>query len=357
MSDPENSPRAPSKGGVSFDVRMLLQSLGPLIALMVVVAVFGVLDQIYSKGRFLTSPNLVVLLSQMSVVAVAALGMTVIILAGGVDLSVGYSVSLCATVLAYGLKAGWPQPVVLLTTLGTGCLCGFLNGVLVSYGRIVPFIVTLGTMTIFLGIGNRISDNATITPGRNQTPQWLAEMMSTRSTVKAPTSPSDGAPSAPTQSRLVIPTGVYGWVALAIVIAAMLRWTVFGRHIKAIGSNERAAMLCGIRVERVKLAVYILAGLTAAIAGIYQFSNIKIGNPNENRALELNAIAAVVIGGGSLRGGRASVLGTLCGAALMSVIRSGCDQLGVRNFDQQVIIGTIIVAAVALDQWRSGHKD
>lgn len=342
MSAFENSPQVPSKGGTGFDIRPVLSALGPVLALVIVVMVFGALDQFYNdKPKFLTARNLVVLLSQMSVVAVAALGMTLIILAGGVDLSIGFAVSLCATVLAFGLKAGWPQPVVLLATLGTGCLCGMLNGALVSYGRIVPFIVTLGTMTIFLGIGNRIAENATITPGRAQTPQWLAQM----STNITPTGDS------------IIPTGVYGWLVLAFVTAAALRWTVFGRHVKAIGSNERAAMLCGIRVERVKLVVYVLAGLTAAIAGIYQFSNIKIGNPNENRALELNAIAAVVIGGGSLRGGRASVLGTLCGAALMSVIRSGCDQLGVRNFDQQVIIGTIIVAAVALDQWRSGNKD
>lgn len=357
MSDSEKSPPAPSKGGAGFDVQRLISSLGPVIALFVVITVFGVLDQIYSRGMFLTTPNLVTQLSQMSVVAVAALGMTLVILSGGVDLSVGFAVSLCATVLAYGLKAGWPQPVVLLATLGTGCFCGLLNGVLVSYGKIVPFIVTLGTMTIFLGIGNRISDNATITPGRDRTPKWLAELMSTRSTAKAPSAAPDGTTPPAAVSKPVIPTGVYGWLVLALVTAAVLRWTVFGRHVKAIGSNERAAMLCGIRVERVKLTVYVLAGLTAAIAGIYQFSNIKIGNPNENRALELNAIAAVVIGGGSLRGGRASVLGTICGAALMSVIRSGCDQLGVRNFDQQIIIGTIIVAAVALDQWRSGNKD
>lgn len=319
-----------------FNPWEILSSLGPLIALVVVVAIFAVLDQRYGNGKFLSTRNLVVNLTQMSVVAVAALGMTVVILAGGVDLSIGFAVSLCATVLAFGLKAEWHPALVIAATLATGCACGLVNGSLVSFGRIVPFIVTLGTMTIFLGIGNRISQSTTITPDRKVTPVWLAELCT--NTVKG---------------ESVIPAGVYGWLLLAALTAAVLRWTVFGRHVKAIGSNERAAMLCGIRVEWVKLAVYGIAGLSAAIAGIYQFSILKMGNPNENSALELNAIAAVVIGGGSLKGGRASVLGTLCGAALMSVIRSGCDQLDVSNPNQDILIGSIIVAAVALDQWRN----
>jgi ribose/xylose/arabinose/galactoside ABC-type transport system permease subunit len=148
------------------------------------------------------------------------------------------------------------------------------------------------------------------------------------------------------------PSGLWLGGVLALGVAALLRYTVFGRYVFALGSNEATARLCGINVPLVRIAVYTLGGLFVGIAGVYQFSRLSSGNPTSGAGLELNVIAAVVIGGGSLSGGRGSVLGTVAGAALMAVIKSGCTQLGVPNSLQDVIVGVIIIAAVTVDQLR-----
>jgi ribose/xylose/arabinose/galactoside ABC-type transport system permease subunit len=313
---------------------------GPLLALVAIVIFFAVADHLWGAGRFASVRNLRVILNQTSIVAVAALGMTVIIIAGGIDLSVGTALTLCATILAYCLRFDCPIILAVLATLGVGCLCGLTNGVLISSLRVVPFIVTLGTMTAFLGIGKIICNESTVFPARDQIPQWLHSLCSTR--------PPDiiwgCVPN--------IPTGVLMAGGLAVVVAMILHFTVFGRHVFALGSNESTARLCGINIPLVKIAVYTLAGFFAGMAGLYHFATLKIGNPIEGVGLELQVIAAVVIGGGSLAGGRGSVVGALAGAAIMAVIRSGCDQLEVPNPYQEILIGAIIVTAVAVDQLR-----
>jgi ribose/xylose/arabinose/galactoside ABC-type transport system permease subunit len=310
------------------------------LALLLLVIVFSVADYFWGGGRFASIRNLRVVLNQTSIVAVASLGMTIIIIAGGIDLSAGTALTLCATVLAYWLSKDVQPTLAIAGALLVGSVCGFLNGVLISSLRVVPFIVTLGTMTIFLGIGKIVCNESTIFPEANQIPAWLHSLCSTRGEDFV--------------GRFVprLSPGVLYAVLLGGIVAFLLRYTVFGRHVFALGSNEATARLCGINIPRTKIAVYTLAGIFVAIAGIYQFATLKLGNPVEGVGLELQAIAAVVIGGGSLKGGRGSVMGSLTGAVIMSVIRSGCDQLSVPNPYQEILIGMIIVAAVAVDQLR-----
>lgn len=318
--------------------------LGPLLALAVLVLAFTLADQNWGGGRFASVRNLRVVLNQTSIVAVASLGMTIVIIAGGIDLSAGTALTLCATVLAYCLKKDFSPTLALSISLLVGCGCGAVNGTLISLLRVVPFIVTLGTMTIYLGIGKIICGESTIFPKRDQIPSWLLSLCST---------------SPPDLVWGTIPKvspGVVLAAVLAVLVALLLRYTIFGRHVFALGSNESTARLCGIAIPQTKIAVYTLSGFFLAVAGIYQFATLKIGNPVEGVGLELQVIAAVVIGGGSLNGGRGSILGSLTGAAIMAVLRSGCDQLSVPNPYQEIMIGLIIVAAVAVDQLRQRAK-
>jgi ribose transport system permease protein len=278
---------------------------------------------------------------QSAPVAVAALGMTVIIIAAGIDLSAGTAAALCSVVLAYVLDARWGPFAALAACVATGCLCGLLNGTLVCALRLVPFIVTLGTMTIFVGIGKMLAAETTIKPNKELIPEWL------RATVS---------PRVPEPSWLLMPTCGWLTLVLAVLLAVALKYTVFGRRVFAVGSNESTARLCGISVTWTKIAIYLLAGFFVGVAGILKFARLSIGEPMSGGGMELKIIAAVVIGGGSLSGGRGSVLGTLAGAAIMQVILSGCTMLGVRNPIQDIILGVIIVAAVALDQFRQRRQ-
>ena len=317
---------------------LLRGALGPFLALGLVVLFFAVADGARETGgSFLTLRNFSTIAVQTATVAVAALGMTVVIISGGIDLSAGTAVALCATVLAWCLKQGWNPAFSVLVAIGTGCLAGAINGALISLLRVVPFIITLGTMTGYLGLGKIIANETTIRPDvKSQLPHWLQDLLSTRTEAL----------------HFGLPAGVWLALGMALILGAVLRYSVFGRYVYALGSNESTARLCGINVPLNKIAVYALAGLFVGVAGIYQFSRLSSGNPTSGSGLELRIIAAVVIGGGSLSGGRGTVLGTLTGAAIMAVIASGCTQLGLNNPVQDVILGAIIIAAVTLDQFR-----
>jgi ribose transport system permease protein len=344
-----------------------LTALGPLLALLLVVGLFAALEPLVTgRSVFLTADNLRLIAANSSVIGLCALGMTVVIIAGGIDLSVGSGVALCATVLACGLKLGWDPTLSVALALVAGCGLGAINGSLVSLLRVVPFIVTLGTMTAYLGAGKMLAeaadDGQTVRPNvypadhpqfdENQVPIWLQQFTSVREKALWPR--RDSLPEAvrPAVDWVRFPVGLWLGLALAACVAFVLRFTVFGRYVFALGSNEATARLCGINVPLVRIAVYTLAGLFVGIAGVYQFSRLSSGNPTSGVGLELRVIAAVVIGGGSLSGGRGSVLGTLAGAALMAVINSGCTQLGIPNPLQDVILGVIIIAAVTVDQLR-----
>jgi ribose transport system permease protein len=306
------------------------------MALVAVALFFSVADSLQSRGgQFLSLHNLRTILVQAAPVAVAALGMTVVVIAGGIDLSVGTALALSATVLAWCLLHDAGAALSIAACLAAGVAAGWLNGILVSVLRVAPFIVTLGTMTVYLGLAKILADETTVRPG-DKSPQWLAAMVQ----------------PIPQPNWSLVAPGIWLLLILAIIVSLLLKYSVFGRHVFAIGSNEATARLCGIHVARTKIAVYALAGLFVGVAGIYQFARLRSGNPMSGLGLELKIIAAVVIGGGSLSGGRGSVVGTLAGAGIMQTIASGCTQLNIKNPWQDIILGIIIVAAVTLDQLR-----
>jgi ribose/xylose/arabinose/galactoside ABC-type transport system permease subunit len=306
--------------------RALVDRAGTLIGLIVVATIFGILvgRQFYEPG------NLELMARQAAIVCVAAIGMTVVIAAGGIDLSVGSMISLTTVVIALGLKAGMGPLAAALAGIGAAAVCGLVNGVLITRLNVVPFIVTLGTMLVVRGASKGLADERRIEAPLT----WLNDLLRT----------GRGA---------TVPAGIWIVIAAAVVIAAVLRYTRFGRHVFAIGSNERMARLCGVAIPGAKIAVYTLSGLLTGIAGLLQFSKLSVGDPTVGVGAELDVIAAVIIGGGSLTGGRGSVAGTIMGAAIMTIIQIGCSQKGLANWVQQIVTGAIIVAAVALDRVRS----
>jgi ribose transport system permease protein len=308
--------------------RRLAEETGVLAGLALVLALFGALV----GPQFFRAANLELVARQTVIVCVAALGMTMVIVAGGIDLSVGSVVALATVATALTLQRHGPA-LAAASAIASGALCGAINGLLVTQLRVVPFIVTLGTMLLVRGAAKGLADERRI-----EAPvTWLNSLLRTA---------RDG-------SGLWLPTGIWITVALAVIVALTLRYTRFGRHLFAIGSSERTARLCGVRINRTKIAVYTIAGALAALAGVMEFSKLSVGDPTVSIGLELDVIAAVIIGGGSLSGGRGSVVGTIAGAAIMAVIQIGCSQLGLPNWVQQIVTGSIIVGAVALDRIRS----
>jgi len=309
--------------------------LQPFIGLALVALIFvGYQIAFRSDTPFLSAFRLTLIAKQTAIVAMGALGMTVIIVSAGIDLSAGSLVALASVVLAKALQGGVPPLAAVALVLGVGAIAGALNGALITGLRLVPFIVTLGTMLAFRGLAEQLAHQTTISVPN--VPVWLDTLLN----------------PPPKGSWQLVATGVWLVIGLGILVSAVMRRTVFGRHVVAIGSNETAARLCGIRVPLVKVAVYAIGGVFMALAGIFSFSNLtNQGDPGTAVGLELNIIAAVVIGGGSLSGGRGSVLGSIIGALTMTVLSSGCVYAGVSDPVQKIVIGAIIVAAVSLDQF------
>jgi ribose/xylose/arabinose/galactoside ABC-type transport system permease subunit len=335
--------------------RAFWTQLGPLLALIVIIALFAAADRHWSKGYFFSAYNVRVIMSRAALIAVPAYGMTMVIIAAGIDLSAGTALTLCGTVLALQLKhsevaASDPgfavsMSTALLAMVLTGCLCGLINGVLISATKVVPFIVTLGTMTIFLGIGQILASESTVYAPKENIPQWL-NLCYTGSQSEGYLIPA-----------VKIPTSVIIAAVLAVGVGLLMRYTVFGRNVFAIGSSESTARLCGINVPLTITAVYTLAGFFVAIGGLLYFADVKNGNPSDGTGKELEIIAAVVLGGGSLSGGRGSIFGTVVGALIITVIRSGCSQLSIPNTYTHIIIGGIIIIAVIVDQLRHGSPE
>jgi ribose/xylose/arabinose/galactoside ABC-type transport system permease subunit len=308
--------------------RALLASAGPLIGLAFVAIVFGFLV----GPQFFRGNNLELIARQTAIVCTAALGMTMVIVAGGIDLSVGSIVALTTVVIALVLGAGYGPVVAAAAGVGAGAFCGLVSGLLVTRLRVVPFIVTLGMMLLVRGTAKGLSGER-----RLEAPAtWLNDLLRTLE-------PGRG---------FLVPGGIWLVALLALAVAITLQYTRFGRHLFSIGSNERTARLCGVAVDRTKAAVYTIAAALTGVAGVLQFSRLSVGDPTVADGLELDVIAAVIIGGGSLAGGRGTVPGTILGAATMAVIQIGCAQRGLPNWVQQIVTGGIIVLAVALDRWR-----
>ena len=319
--------------GVGFNWRRWLNTLSPVIALFVVFELFVLI----APPSFATARNMEMIARQTTIVGVAALGMTMVIISGGIDLSVGSIVALSTVVIAWLLRYTGVGPLTAaIGGVAAAALFGLLSGVLITKLRVVPFIVTLGMMLVVRGAAKGIGREQKIDVDPERL-RWLQELLA----------------SVPKErSWMLLPPGVWMMIFLAISMAALLRYTRLGRHTLAIGSNEQTARLCGIAVERVKILVYTLCGAFAGLAGVMQFSRLTVGDPTVAVGLELNVIAAVVIGGGSLSGGEGSILGTLVGALIMTIIASGCTQIGYSNWVQEIITGAIIVIAVALDRLR-----
>jgi ribose/xylose/arabinose/galactoside ABC-type transport system permease subunit len=233
-------------------------------------------------------------------------------------------------VIATLLKSGTDPLAAALAGLVVAALCGLFNGALITALRVPPFIVTLGGMGIIRGAAKGLAHEQKIDAPLSWLNDLLAEVGRT--------------------SRLVFPVGVWVMLLMALLFGAVLRYTRFGRHVFAVGSNEEAARLCGVRVAPVKVSVYAIAAVMAGLAGLMQFSRLTVGDPTVAMGLELDVIAAVVIGGGSLSGGEGSILGTLVGAMLMTEIKTGTH--GLAMWIQEIITGVIIVFAVALDRLR-----
>ncbi|HSZ55126.1 MAG TPA: ABC transporter permease [Tepidisphaeraceae bacterium] len=325
------APTVPASG--MFDWRELLKRLGPLVGLLFVFTVFSLL----SPKTFLTTFNMRILLVQTTIVGIATLGMTVIIISGGIDLSVGSNVAFCTVIVALLLVAHVPPMLAALGGIGAGFLVGAVIGTLITAARLLPFIVTLALMGSLRGIAIGASGTGGVVyPPEEYRSTWIASLLDLRSE----------------HWWSAVPAGPWVLLFLAILVAAILRYTKFGRHVFAIGSNEQTARLCGVNVWRTKLMVYSMAGALVGVAALMQFSQMFQGDATGAVGLELYVIAAAVIGGASLSGGEGTIVGSLAGAFMMSAVENGCQKMGWKDWHQLIITGGIILVAAWLDQLR-----
>lgn len=309
-----------------------------LLALILIIIVFASLTP-----RFLQVENMIIMTRQVAFNAIVAVGMLMAILHGGIDLSVGSTVGLSG-IVAGRLLEGWDMPltelvaypavwVVILVSLGVGALVGLINGVVIARFHVAPFIATLGMLFVARGIALVISDGQTFTRLRGD-----------------PSLGNTGFLTVLSGRWLGIPVPVWVMVGFVIIFALLLRSTPFGRWLYATGGNERAAELSGVPVKKVITRAYVLSGVCAAAVGLLLTADLVAATPRSGELFELNAIAAVVIGGAALSGGRGTVRGTIIGAFVIGFLVSGLVLVGVSVFWQQVIKGAVIILAVALDQ-------
>jgi ribose transport system permease protein len=275
--------------------------------------------------HFLTVSNLLNVLEQTAINAIVAAGMTFVIISGGIDLSVGSVLAIAGIALGQALEAGAPVPVAIALALAVGVSCGLVNGVLVSFGRLPPFIATLGMMSVARGGALMLAEGRPISGF------------------------SEGFRALATERVLMVPAPVLITALVYGVAHFVLAYTVFGRATYAIGGNEEAARLSGVQVRVHKTAIYGVAGLMSATAAVILTARLNSAQPTAGTMYELDAIAATVIGGTSLLGGEGSLTGALVGALIMGVLRNGLNLLNVSSFFQQVVIGAVIIVAVLID--------
>lgn len=282
--------------------------------------------------HFLTTSNLLNVVQQTVINAVIAVGLTFVIISGGIDLSVGSVLALAGVVMAHALHAGCPVPLAVAICLMVGTAAGALNGLLIAFGRLPPFIATLGLMSIARGAALLVTDGRPVS-GFSASFRWLA-----------------------TGEVLAVPVPVWSMLFVYGAAHLVLKRTKFGRYVFAIGGNEEASTLSGVPVARCKVGIYALGGMLAGGAAVFLTARLNSAQPIAGLSYELDAIAATVIGGTSLMGGQGSVGGTLVGALIMGVLRNGLNLLGVSSFVQQVAIGAVIIAAVLMDTIFKGSK-
>ena len=323
----------------SFNLNALLIEGRALIALVIIVAIFAILSD-----NYLTTGNLTTITKQVAFNAIVALGMLMVILNGGIDLSVGSTVGLTGAVagnLFRGLDLPLTQAimfpkvwVIVVLSVAVGMLVGWVNGLLIARLNLAPFIVTLGMLYVARGLTQVLLNGQNITNELSGQPYLgntgFFEVFAGR--------------------PLGLPISAWVMIILAVVFSILLTRTPFGRWLYATGSNERAAQLSGVPVKRVQIRIYVLSGFCAAVVGILQVANISSSTADLGQFYELNAIAAVVIGGAALSGGRGTVRGTIIGAFVIGFLANGLVIVGVSPFWQQVITGAVIILAVAVDQ-------
>jgi len=317
----------------SFRFASILNTAGPFLGLLFVVGLFALSADL--RPHFFSGANFKIILIQTVIVAIGALGMTLIIISGGIDLSVGSVVALASVLGATSLKQGYAPATVIVFVVCAGGLIGLLNGAIIAGLRMMPFIVTLGMMGVARGTAKWLSGSQTVNAPETAINSMMARME-------------------PTQ-LFPLPPGVWITVGLALFMSLVMRQTIFGRYVFAIGSNEATARLCGIRVPLFKVLIYTLAGLFFGLSGLMQLSRLTQGDPTVAIGLELDIIAAVVIGGASLNGGTGSILGSMIGALIMAVLRNGTNQMGWPTYMQEIIIGAVIILAVGLDRLRQAR--
>ena len=309
-------------GGPPPWVRRVLFDNGALSALVVLVVLMAILS-----GDFFSTQNLLNVGVQAAVTAILAFGVTFVIVSGGIDLSVGSVAAFSAIMLGWLGTEGVPIVLALVLALAAGTACGLVNGLLISYGKLPPFVATLAMLSIARGLALVVSQGSPIL--LPDSVSWLGQTLGEW-----------------------LPVPVLVMIVIGVVTAVVLTRTYSGRAMYALGGNEEAARLSGIRVRRQKLVIYALSGLFAAVAGIVLASRLASAQPQAASGYELDAIAAVVIGGASLAGGVGKASGTLIGALILAVLRNGLNLLNVSAFWQQVVIGAVIALAVLLDTLR-----
>lgn len=309
----------------ALPIKFNLRDAGTLIGLLIIIITFSFLSPV-----FFTIPNLLNILQQSSINALIALGMTLVIISGGIDLSVGPTAALSAVLGATMMVAGVPVPLAILATLGIGAICGVFSGSLVAYAGLQPFIVTLGGLSLFRAV-------ALIYTGGN---------------------PVFGIP---TEFRSLINSEIFGIPTPIVIVAviALVLWTVMnktplGEYILAVGGNEEAARVAGVPVKRTKVTVFVISGTLASLASLILIGRLGAAEPTIGNLWELDAIAAAAIGGASLMGGKGSVVGTIIGAIILGALRNGLTLLNIQAFYQLLATGLIIIIAMLIDRATRG---
>ncbi|EHY92446.1 ribose ABC transporter permease [Staphylococcus saprophyticus] len=300
-----------------------LEKIIPFIGLILLVIIVSVLN-----SAFLEPSNLFNLLRQVSINGLIAFGMTFVILTGGIDLSVGSTLALSSALIAILMVSGVDSMIALLVGCIFGAILGAINGLLITLGKMAPFIATLATMTVFRGLTLVITDGNPIT---NLNGSYAFQLFGRG-------------------YFLGIPVPAVTMFITFIILYIILHKTILGRQTYAMGGNEKAAFISGIKVNKLKIMIYSLAGLMSAMAGAILTSRLNSAQPTAGMSYELDAIAAVVLGGTSLTGGKGRILGTLIGVLIIGVLNNGLNLLGVSSFYQQVVKGVVIIIAVLIDR-------
>jgi ribose transport system permease protein len=320
-------------------VSQIIRALGPFLILAFVLVLFAIIMNADSRSTFFSLYNFKTILTQTVIVAIGALGMTMIIVSGGIDLSVGSVIALTSVIGAVLINQNLSVPGVIFLCIAIGGFVGLINGTIIAGFRMTPFIVTLGMLGIARGMAKKIANNQTVNFSDDAVHAVGRLMMD------------------PDPTGWAISPGIIAAIVLAILTSILMQRTIFGRYIFAIGSNEATARLCGVRTRLNKVAIYAIAGMLFGIAGAMQLSRLRQGDPSTAIGIELDIIAAVVIGGASLNGGTGSILGSMIGALTMAVLRSGSIQSDWPNYMQEIIIGIVIILAVGLDKWRQSRAN